>query len=220
LTGNDTHSITICQHEITVIQEGIMAKSSRERLLQAAIELMSKRGYRETTVGDIEVAAGLTRRAGGFYRHFSSKEEVLVEALRRMAGEMVAEIQLKEVISLKSVRAELLVMARAMMRHAEQYRPLRLILQREGNELPVLHNAARRANARLASQDLLPWVRHALRRSGMAVRKLGERSLLIFGPVLFYIFSVDRGDPAFGVRAERFLDLWADHWTDWFRQDR
>ncbi len=195
-------------------------KPSRERLLEAAIQLIFKRGYHNTTVGDIEMAAGLTRRAGGFYRHFSSKEEVLVEALSRMAGEMIAEIRLKEVISLKSARAELLVMARAMMHHAEQYRPLRVIFQRDGNELPALRNAARRANARLASHDLLPWVRHALRRSGMPMRNLEERGLLIFGPVLFYIFSVDRGDPAFGVRAERFLDLWADHWTDWFQQNR
>ncbi|MGD0144078.1 MAG: helix-turn-helix domain-containing protein, partial [Rhizomicrobium sp.] len=53
--------------------------SSRERILSAAVALIAERGYHETTVGDIEAAAGLTRRAGGFYRHFSSKEDVLVQ---------------------------------------------------------------------------------------------------------------------------------------------
>ena len=198
----------------------MVLKPSRERILHAAIELIAKRGYPETTVGDIEQAAGLTRRAGGFYRHFSSKEEVLVQALRGMADEMVAEIRLEEIVSLKSTRAELLVIARALMHHAEVYRPLRLILQREGHKLPALRTAARHANARLASLDVMPWIKHALRRSGARVRDPRELGLLIFGPVLLYIISVDRGDPAFGVRAEGFLDTWADHWAEWLERGR
>jgi AcrR family transcriptional regulator len=196
----------------------MVSKPSRERILHAAIDLIAKRGYHETTVGDIEEAAGLTRRAGGFYRHFSSKEKVLVQALRRTADEMVAEIRLEEIVSLKSPRAELLVIARALMRHAETYRPLRLILQREGHELPTLRTAARRANARLASLDVVPWIKHALRRSGAKARDPREIGLLIFGPVLLYIVSVDRGDPAFGVREEGFLDTWASHWAEWLKR--
>jgi AcrR family transcriptional regulator len=196
----------------------MVSEPSRERILHAAIDLIAKRGYHETTVGDIEEAAGLTRRAGGFYRHFSSKEDVLIQALRRTADTMVAEIRLEEIVSLKSPRAELLVIARAIMRHAEAYRPLRLILQREGHKLPALRTAARHANARLASLDVVPWIKHALRRSGAKARDPRELGLLIFGPVLLYIISVDRGDPAFGLPDERFLDMWADHWAEWLKR--
>lgn len=195
----------------------MVSQSSRERMLHAAIDLIAKRGYHETTVGDIEESAGLTRRAGGFYRHFSSKEDVLVQAVRRMANEMVAEINLQEIVSLKSPRAELLVMARALMRHAATYRSLRLILQREGHKLPALRAAARHANAKLARLDVLPWIRQALRRSGATAGDPREIGLLIFGPVLLYIISVDRGDPAFGLRDEGFLDTWADHWAKWLK---
>src|ERR1700732_1144556 len=169
----------------------MVSKPSRDRVLHAAIELIAKRGYHETTVGDIEEAAGLTRRAGGFYRHFSSKEEVLVQALRRTADEMVAEIRLEEIVSLKAPRAELLVIARALIRHAEAYRPLRLILQREGHKLPALRTAARLANARLANLDVVPWIKHAVRRSAVKAQDARELGLVMFGPVLLYIISVD-----------------------------
>ena len=143
---------------------------------------------------------------------------MLIQAVRSMADQMVAEIRLKEIVSLKSTRAELLVIARTLMRHAELHRPLRLILQREGHTLPALRAAARHANSRLASFDVVPWIRHTLRRSGVKVRDPRELGLLIFGPVLLYIISVDRGDPAFGLTSDKFLDTWADHWMEWFER--
>jgi AcrR family transcriptional regulator len=194
----------------------IASTPARERILKAAIALIAKRGYHATTVGDIEAAAGLTRRAGGFYRHFTSKEDGLVQGVRRMADEMVADIQLKDVVSLKAIRAELLLIARALIRHADAHRPLRLVLQREGSHLPTLRAEARRANAKLATLDVVPWIRHALRRTGTKSQNPEELGLLIFGPVLVHIISIDRGDPAFGLNNAKFLTGWADHWSGWF----
>jgi AcrR family transcriptional regulator len=193
---------------------------SRERIFAAAIELFCERGYHETTVGDIEEAAGLTRRAGGFYRHFQSKDDVLVQAVERMAGEMIADLRLDHVVALKSPRAELLVIAHALLRHAEAYRPFRLFLQREGHRLPALRRAARRANARLAAMDVVPWVENVLARSGRVKVDARELGLVIFGPVLLYLVSVDRGDPAFGLKDEKFLEVWAHHWALWLAGDR
>src|SRR5579871_965597 len=104
--------------------------SSAERLLDAAVALIAAHGFEGTTVGDIEAAAGLTRRAGGFYRHFSSKEEVLVRAVERAAAEMIAQLRIEDVIGLRSSRAELLLIARAMLQHMKAYRQIRLILWR------------------------------------------------------------------------------------------
>jgi AcrR family transcriptional regulator len=209
------------QYVITrLLEELLMIQpSSRERIFAAAIKLFCERGYRETTVGDIEEAAGLTRRAGGFYRHFQSKDDVLVQAVERMAGEMIADLRLDHVVALKSPRAELLVIARALLRHAEAYRPFRLFLQREGHKLPALKRAARRANARLATLDVVPWVKNVLARSGRAKAAARELGLVIFGPVLLYLVSVDRADPAFGLKDEKFLEIWADHWALWLAGD-
>ena len=190
--------------------------STRERIFSEAVRLFSERGYHETTVGDIEAAAGLTPRAGGFYRHFPSKDDVLAEALRRLADEMIAEIRIEEVVKLRSARAELLVIASALIRHAELNRPFRLLLQREGHKSPVLKKAVRASNQRLASVDLIPWLEHILKRSGKSTRNVRELALLIFGSLVAHIFSLDRGECAFGARPEEFLELWASHWAAWF----
>jgi hypothetical protein len=34
--------------------------------------------------------------------------------------------------------------------------------------------------------------------------------------VVLHLISIDRGDPAFGLKDESFLDPWADHWANWF----
>jgi AcrR family transcriptional regulator len=48
---------------------------ARGRVMQAALELFSERGFEQTTVAEIAGRAGLTERT--FFRHFADKREVL-----------------------------------------------------------------------------------------------------------------------------------------------
>lgn len=50
---------------------------TRTRLLAAALELFADRGYDRTTVAEIAAAAGVTEMT--FYRHFRSKDQLLVD---------------------------------------------------------------------------------------------------------------------------------------------
>lgn len=59
----------------------------RERLMQAAFELFSERGYTEVPIHEIAEAAGMTRSAP--YYHFRNKEELYVEVIRREIGRSV-----------------------------------------------------------------------------------------------------------------------------------
>ncbi|WP_165964408.1 TetR/AcrR family transcriptional regulator [Actinomadura sp. KC216] len=59
-----------------------MAMSTRERIVAESLRLFADRGYTATSVAEIEAAAGLSPGAGGLYRHFRSKEEVLASAIR------------------------------------------------------------------------------------------------------------------------------------------
>ncbi|MHB8320340.1 MAG: TetR/AcrR family transcriptional regulator [Acidimicrobiales bacterium] len=75
-----------------------------ERLVGAAAALFADRGYAGTTIAEIERAVGLTPGSGGLYRHFSSKEELLlaavlayherVKAVRRSLGVSLASVSL------------------------------------------------------------------------------------------------------------------------------
>ena len=57
-------------------------KPTRERLIQAALQLIAKHGYTDATVAEIERSAGLSPGAGGMYRHFASKDELVLAAVK------------------------------------------------------------------------------------------------------------------------------------------
>src|SRR3954466_14937410 len=54
------------------------AAANRERIVEAAAQLFRERGFDGIGVADLMKEAGLTH--GGFYGHFSSKDELIAEA--------------------------------------------------------------------------------------------------------------------------------------------
>ena len=66
--------------------------TTRERILVAALAQFIERGVDGTTVSSIERAVGLAAGTGSFYRHFASKEEVLVAAVEEGVARLVKEM--------------------------------------------------------------------------------------------------------------------------------
>ena len=66
--------------------------TTRERILEAALDLFVERGFAGTTVTAIERAVGLAAGTGSFYRHFPSKEDVVVPAVERRVARLTEEI--------------------------------------------------------------------------------------------------------------------------------
>lgn len=62
--------------------------SSRDRLLDTALELFASRGYAATSTAEIQKACGMSPGSGALYRHFRSKGDVLRAALRRGLNRM------------------------------------------------------------------------------------------------------------------------------------
>lgn len=54
-------------------------QDTRQRILKSAARLFNRKGFAEVTIGEIMTGAGLTH--GGFYRHFSSKDELYSEVI-------------------------------------------------------------------------------------------------------------------------------------------
>ena len=55
---------------------------TRDRLVVSALRMLNEKGYAGTTVAEIERAVGLRPGSGGLYRHFRSKGDLLLEAVR------------------------------------------------------------------------------------------------------------------------------------------
>lgn len=54
---------------------------TRDRLVESALRLFTEKGYAGTTIAQIEGSVGLRPGGGGLYRHFASKDELLLEAV-------------------------------------------------------------------------------------------------------------------------------------------
>ena len=67
--------------EISMKVSREQAAQNRDRIVEAAAQLFRERGFEGIGVADLMKEAGLTH--GGFYGHFSSKEDLIAEASAR-----------------------------------------------------------------------------------------------------------------------------------------
>ena len=112
--------------------------NTRERIITEAMRLFAERGFAGTTVGDIEKAAGLAPRAGGLYKHFASKQEVLEAGIERHVSEIESLRPAMEMLPLGDLRAELTLMGRWGLQELESEMPLVKVVQKEGDRFPEL----------------------------------------------------------------------------------
>jgi AcrR family transcriptional regulator len=80
------------------------SQGRREAILDAAFSAFSRRGYRDTAMDDIAVAAETSK--GGVYFHFPTKESIFRELMRTTADKLVGRVE-------KAVAAESDPIARA-----------------------------------------------------------------------------------------------------------
>jgi AcrR family transcriptional regulator len=94
---------------------GVAAAQTRERLLRAAADAFAARGYEGTRVADIAAAAGVSN--GALYAHFTSKADLLVEALRTHGRQVLADLFAAE--PERSVIDLLLVIGRQLLKRRD-----------------------------------------------------------------------------------------------------
>src|SRR5205085_1218095 len=117
--------------------------TTRERILDAAMDLFAQDGFTGTTITEIERRVGLAAGTGSLYRHFPSKEAVLRAAVEREVTRCRTEME--------EARAALPRLADPDARRAQAYevilryirrsdRLFRLMLS-EGDRVPELREA-------------------------------------------------------------------------------
>ena len=179
--------------------------------MAAARQLIAQRGYRGTSVGDIEAAAGLSPRSGALYKHFPSKQAVL-EAV--MAEHSAAVEEMREqiaVVPLGDLRAELTLIARWGLAELRREHELTRIVMREGENFPELAATFRAAIVESGHRLATVWVRSRADALGAGVDDPEAFAAVLTGSLVGYTLQeLLFGPAAGGVDDDRFVAAWVD----------
>lgn len=181
-----------------------LVTSTRDRLLDAAVALVAQRGLRDTTIDEIEEAAGLTRGGRGFYRHFDAKEDVLVAAFERHLEGIKQFESTADFLPLGDLRAELTLICRAGLIQMEHERTLVRILEKEGDRFPEIRHRLRESMVNMGHRQIAEVIERYT--TGVDADAL---AVVLLGGIVNYrrgAWTFDR--PALDVDEERFVNTW------------
>lgn len=77
-------------------QKQVQGEQTRQRIIEAAIQLFARKGFYSTSIADLAQATGLTK--GALYHHFESKDDLLfavIETVRELWRDTVVHDVLK-----------------------------------------------------------------------------------------------------------------------------
>jgi AcrR family transcriptional regulator len=186
--------------------------STSERILDAAMRLFAERGYRATSVGEIERAAGLAPRSGALYQHFEGKEDVLERAIERHLEAIDDLGPALEMLPLGDLRAELTLLARWNLASLDRRAALTRFVYRDGDRLPA--RLRDKLYERLVDRpyaQVVSWLRGRVDHAGAEAPDLHALALIMVEPMSAYrslqqLFGRVPG----GLDDERFIDMWVD----------
>jgi TetR/AcrR family transcriptional repressor of nem operon len=139
---------------------GSRKEETHERIVEAAARAIRRNGYAGVVVADVMKEVGLTH--GGFYAHFGSRDELLVEALARAGQDSAAAVvhaaQARRAQGVSAFRAFVeTYLADHHLASLETGCPVAAL----GGEMPRQSDALRQASALRVSR-LIEAVRQAL----------------------------------------------------------
>jgi AcrR family transcriptional regulator len=180
--------------------------------MDAVLRLVAEHGYRGTSVGAIEKAAGLAPRSGALYQHFKGKDDVLDAAIER---ELAAIDELGSVLETPApgdLRAELTALARWNLDSLDRRTRLAQIVRRDAHRLPpqLLGELYTRLVA-CPYDQVVDWLAARFADAGLSPPDLPPLALIIIEPMASYRFMRETfGRTPDAIDDERFVAAWVD----------
>ena len=183
---------------------------TRERILDEAMALFARQGFKATTIIDIEQAAGLTPGAGGVFHHFATKRQVLAEAVERRFDQLEALNLVRSVIPpLGDRRAELGQFARFLLEQLAEERDLMSVVLRESGTADSLMGEAINRLFEERTVSFARWI------GGLSARQRPSKDLLAlarvaigglaYGPTIDALTGQETSE-----MTGRHIDRWVD----------
>ena len=186
-------------------------QSTRDRIVSEAIRLFAERGFRGTTVGEIESAAGLVPRSGGLYKHFRSKEEVLEAATERHVREIESVRSSLELLPLGDLRAELTLIGRWALAELGAEQPLMKIVMKDGDQFPGLVRQVRERIVERGEQTTIEVIERLIAQEGLQADNPRAVAAVALGSLVTYrIQHTMFGVSPMGVSEDELIQAWVE----------
>jgi AcrR family transcriptional regulator len=190
-----------------------MQRSTRERIVSEALRLFAERGYSATSVAEIEAASGLSPGAGGLYRHFRSKEEVLTAAVRehitRTSKQVSATFQHADDVRARPLIDRLRLAATLGMGKMREEADLIRVLFRDLDKFPNLIAEMREGIVNPLYDMIGKWLAGQPEMAGVEA-DWDAIGLALGGSIVNYWLASDAlHEPPQRVDEERFINGWA-----------
>ncbi len=186
--------------------------NTRDRIVTEAMRLFAEQGFLGTTVGEIEAAAGLAPRAGGLYKHFRSKEEVLEAGIDRQVTDLEAIRPVLGMLPLGDVRAELTLAGRWALRLLADEQPLMKIVQKDGDRFPELVAEVHERIIARGQREATGLIARMFASAGVDESETAALGAVALGSLVGYRVEEAMFGPR-PVNADDFLETWVDVWT-------
>ena len=176
--------------------------STRERILDAALDLFTGEGFSATTISDVERRVGLAAGTGSFYRHFPSKDALLGAVVEREVARFTVETAEHEPFSgVDDPHAARVATMQRMLRGIRRFDHLFRLVMAEGHRVPGL-----RETIATALEDLwepVSWDEHP------------DVVMLLSALGGYHLFGHLQARPFLEVSDDEFIDALASSMDGW-----
>jgi AcrR family transcriptional regulator len=184
--------------------------NTKDRIMQAALKLFMEQGYQKSSIARIETEAGLVPRAGAFYRHFDSKQTLLVELAKSYVSETPENFGLDRLADFGDTRSELVAIALKYEEAMIRQKPFVRLIE----EIRLLDFGADLQDELNTDmmEALVAWIRGKPAAKGRSSNQISAMTISVFGGWLFYQ-SMVKQDTAVDPFRDTLLDEWATLWA-------
>ena len=186
-----------------------IAAPTHDRLVEAALDLFVRQGFEETSVGQIEAAAGLV-----LSNHFESKEALLTAAVDRHVAmlDQISALMDAGPLALE-LREELTLLARWVIAEHQREDTLLRFLQRDGDRFPELAALVRDHIVERGYRQAEQWLRKRIEDGGFPDYDAEAVTVVALGSLVAYDAQRTMlGAPPLGVDEDRFVAMWVEAW--------
>ncbi|MEO3806924.1 helix-turn-helix domain-containing protein [Nonomuraea sp. B1E8] len=190
-----------------------MTRSTRERIVDEALRLFAERGYAATSVAEIEAASGLSPGAGGLYRHFKSKYEVLAAAInqhaartRSQVAESLAELSAMEASA--DLEERLAHMCRAGLAKVREESELTRVFFRDLSQFPELVAVVRQGLLQPMFDAIVTWFMAQPEYQDVDLDWAGIAAVLGGSVVHYRLFQETVGELPGHAEKDQFVTAW------------